>query len=32
MMQTPIVYVETNWLIALLFPHDERHEGGKRRL
>ncbi len=22
----PIVYIETNWLIALLFPHDERHE------
>jgi hypothetical protein len=23
---TPIVYVETNWLIALLFPHDGHHE------
>jgi predicted nucleic acid-binding protein len=22
----PIVYVETNWLIALLFPHDGHHE------
>lgn len=25
-MTTPIVYVETNWLIALLFPHDGHHE------
>jgi predicted nucleic acid-binding protein len=23
---TPIVYIETNWLIALLFPHDSHHE------
>ncbi|MFS8071809.1 MAG: hypothetical protein ACMG6S_36015 [Byssovorax sp.] len=26
-MMTPIVYVETNWLIALLFPHDGHHDG-----
>ena len=25
-MTIPIVYVETNWLIALLFPHDGHHE------
>ncbi|HRI67077.1 MAG TPA: hypothetical protein PK156_22685 [Polyangium sp.] len=28
----PIVYVETNWLIAYLFPHERRHRGAKELL